>query len=407
MMMKNKSFLRAISASLAIVLLMACLPCSALAESFSAMVSAKKMNVSSDASGKKVLGSLPRNTVVTVKAVSGDMAYIKYAGRAGYARVSDMVTVDSVAEKAVTRISTYIFQQPNTRSARTGVSKGTGVYVLARKGNVAMVERNGVVGYTNLQHLILEGQSPDEPQQSAPAQEAKKAVARINTYVFQRPDTNSAYVKVGAGTGMYLLAVSGNIAKVKKNGVVGYTNLKHLVVEGEGSLDDVVQTPETPKHPSVPSFADAYKSGKYSNEQLCYLFLTQVMGYNTAAAAGVLANINYESGFRTTVNGDGGTSFGICQWHAGRKTRLLEYCKGYNVSADSLVGQLAYLKYELETFYPLVHNYLKGVENTAQGAYDAGYFFCWHFESPASREAQSVKRGQSGQNTYYGRYASI
>ena len=407
MMMKNKSLLRAVSACLAMVLLMACLPCSALADSFSAMVSAGKMNVSADTDGKKVLGSLPQNTVVTVKAVSGDMAYIQYAGRTGYARVSDMVTVDSVAEKAVTRINTYIFQQPNVKSARTGVSKGTGLYVLARKGNVAMVERNGAVGYTNLQHLILEGQSADEPQQSAPAQEAKRAMTRINTYVFQRPDTKSAYVKVRAGTGMYLLAVSGNIAKVQKNGVVGYTNLQHLIVEGEGSLDDVVHTPETPQLPSVPSFTDAYKSGKYNNEQLCFLFLTQVMGYNTAAAAGVLANINYESGLKTTVNGDGGTSYGICQWHAARKTRLLEYCNKYSVSADSLVGQLAYLKYELETFYPLVHNYLKSVENTAQGAYDAGYFFCWNFENPANREGQSVKRGQSGQNTYFGRYASI
>ena len=395
-------------------LLLACLPCSALADSFSAMVSAKKMKVSSDANGKKVLGTLPKNTVVTVKSVSGDMAYIKYAGRTGYAKVSDMVTVESVAEKAVARINTYIFQQPNVKSARTGVSKGTGLYVLAKKGNVAMVERNGVVGYANLQHLLLESQAEagdslesSGSKESSSSKDYKKAVTKVNTYVFQKPDTKSAYVKVSAGTGMYLIAVSGNIAKVKKNGVIGYTNLQHLIVEGQESSSGGLGSAERPKLPNYPAVTEAFKSGKYSNEQLCFLFLTQVMGYNTAAAAGVLANINYESGFKTSINGDGGTSYGICQWHASRKTRLLEFCEYYSVSVDSLVAQLAYLKYELENFYPLVDNYLRSVENTVEGAYDAGYFFCWNFENPANRENQSIKRGQSAQSTYFKRYASI
>ena len=156
---------------------------------------------------------------------------------------------------------------------------------------------------------------------------------------------------------------------------------------------------------SAVSFADAYKSGKYSNEQLCYLFATQVMGYNRAAAAGLLANISAESGFRVNANGDAGQSFGICQWYSSRKTRLLNWCQNNGLDSASLAGQLYFLKYELETYYPSVHKYMKNVENSEQGAYDAGYYFCYHFEAPASKGTKSVSRGNKARSTYFPKYA--
>ena len=416
MKMRNKGLLRAVSVWMAIALLLACLPCAALADSFSAAVRAKTMYVAADPFGTKVIGKLSKNTIVTVKEVNGGVARISYRGKTGYAKVSDMVTVESFAEKAIARVNTYIYEKPSTKSARTKISSGTGMYVLAIKGSVAMVERNGTVGYANLQHLLLESQAsagngaqiPDDDM-SALTQDSKKAVTTVNTYIFQKPDLTSAYVKVSAGTNMRLLAVKGNAAMVERNGVIGYTNRKHLIVEGESLPDSGESNQSQPGKgsSSLPSVSEAFKSGKYSNEQLCYLFLRQVMGYNDAAAAGVLSNIHYESSFRTAINGDGGTSYGLCQWHASRKTMLLQYCAAYNVSADSLVGQLAYLKYELENYYPLVHDYLNRVENSAQGAYDAGYYFCYYFENPASRESQSIKRGNTAMDTYYSRYASL
>ena len=413
MKMRNKSLLRAVSIWMAAILLLANLPCAALADSFSAAVKAKTMYVAADPFGNKVIGKLSKNTIVTVKEVNGSVARISYRGKTGYAKVADMVTVDSIAEKAITRANTYVYQKPDTNSARSKVSAGTGLYVLSIKGNVAMVERNGAVGYVNLQHLLLESQASagGDAQNSnenlgALTQDSKRAVTSVNTYIFQKPDLTSAYVKVSAGTKMNLLATKGNAAMVEKNGVIGYTNLKHLIVEGE-TLPDSSASDQVPSRPSssLPPVSDAFKSGKYSNEQLCYLFLRQVMGYNDAAACGVLSNIYYESSFRTAINGDGGTSYGLCQWHASRKTMLLQFCAAYDVSPDSLVGQLAYLKYELENYYPLVHDYLKNVENSPQGAYDAGYYFCWHFENPAGRDTQSIKRGNTARDTYYSRYA--
>lgn len=142
-----------------------------------------------------------------------------------------------------------------------------------------------------------------------------------------------------------------------------------------------------------------------TNEQTVYNFLAQVMGLNKAGACGVLANIYCESGFSPTSLGDGGTSYGICQWHAGRYTNLKNWCSSNGKDYKTLDGQLWYLKYELEKSYTSVFNYIKGVANSATGAYNAGYYWCKHFEVPADTENTSVKRGNLAKNTYYPKYS--
>lgn len=139
-----------------------------------------------------------------------------------------------------------------------------------------------------------------------------------------------------------------------------------------------------------------------SNESTIYKFLTTEMGLNCAGACGVLANIRYESGFKPDIYGDNGTSYGICQWHLGRFERLKEYRKN---DWQTLEGQLWYLKYELEKSYKKVLNYIKAVPDTAQGAYDAGYYWCVHFEIPANKEESGAKRGNLAKNTYYPKYS--
>ncbi len=354
MKLRAKGLLRLISVTIAAALLAACLPCVALASSFSAVVTADSMVVAGDPRGKTVLGALEKNTVVTVTAYKKGVAQIEYNGKTGYAKASNMKSVESVAsgsKKAVTAVATRIYKKANGKGASKKLKAGTGLYVLATKNGVSMVEKDGAVGYVKRKHLILEGDTPSQSEDEG---------------------------------GM----TREQLEKLKK-----MLEEQQKKAQGDKESD------------KMESMKDAFTSGKYSNEQLCYLFLTKVMGYNTAAAAGVLANINYESGFKTTCVGDGGTSLGICQWHAGRKTKMINYCKELGVSSDSLAGQLAYLKYDLEHNYTKVNSYLKGVSNTAQGAYDAAYYFCYNFEAPASRTSQSTKRGNSAKNTYFPRYA--
>ena len=141
------------------------------------------------------------------------------------------------------------------------------------------------------------------------------------------------------------------------------------------------------------------------NEHTVFNFLKQVMGLNTAGATGVLANIARESSFRPDALGDGGTSYGICQWHAGRYTNLKNWCGQNGKDYTTLDGQLWYLKYELEKSYTGVLNYVKGVVDSSEGAYNAGYYWCKKFEVPADTENNSVKRGTLAKDTYYPKYA--
>lgn len=139
-------------------------------------------------------------------------------------------------------------------------------------------------------------------------------------------------------------------------------------------------------------------------ERQVYAFLTENMGLNTAAACGVLANIEAESGFSLTSYGDGGTSFGLCQWHNSRFDSLRSFCIRQGYDYTSLEGQLNYLSYELRTRYPSTYAVLKNVSNTSDGAYEAAYYWCVNFEAPANREEAGVRRGRNAQFKYWVRY---
>ena len=139
-------------------------------------------------------------------------------------------------------------------------------------------------------------------------------------------------------------------------------------------------------------------------EEQVFLYLMNELGINRAAACGVLANIHYESGFNSHAIGDGGTSYGICQWHAGRYLSLVSYCDKIKMPYGSVEGQLKYMEQELENSYPHVLAYLKTVPETDIGAYDAAYYWCYHFERPAMILRQSTLRGNAAKNSYWPRY---
>ncbi len=129
-------------------------------------------------------------------------------------------------------------------------------------------------------------------------------------------------------------------------------------------------------------------------------YLVGNMQLNPAAASGVMANIQAESGFQSGISGLGG-AFGLCQWGGGRITRLRSYCASHGLNASSIHGQLQYLDYELKNYYPRVWNYLRQVSNDAQGAYNAASYWCLYFEIPANRFARAAQRGSIARSTYW------
>ena len=148
-----------------------------------------------------------------------------------------------------------------------------------------------------------------------------------------------------------------------------------------------------------------------SEETEVFLYLRDTIGLNEAAACGILANIAAESGFDPEARGDvsngAATSFGLCQWHLDRWDQLKDYCKAYGLREDSLYGQLSYIKTELEYYYTSLAQELKQVSNTADGAYDAGYLWCYYYENPYNREAKAVARGSNAATTYWTVYQPV
>lgn len=146
-----------------------------------------------------------------------------------------------------------------------------------------------------------------------------------------------------------------------------------------------------------------YTVGK-TNEETFVNFCREVLGMNLAGALGAAANVGCESNFKTDAIGDSGTSYGICQWHAGRYTDLKNWCAENGLDYTTLDGQLWYMKHELETNYSAVLSYIRSVANTADGAYNAAYRWCLKFEVPANTEATSQKRGNIARDTYWPKY---
>ena len=75
-------------------------------------------------------------------------------------------------------------------------------------------------------------------------------------------------------------------------------------------------------------FSNTQVHAASSNERQIYDFLKS-HGFNTAAAVGILANIEMESNFNPNAKGDyvngSATSYGICQWHNDRWSNLKSY----------------------------------------------------------------------------------
>lgn len=140
------------------------------------------------------------------------------------------------------------------------------------------------------------------------------------------------------------------------------------------------------------------------NAKTIFDFCVKELKLNNAAACGVLANIEAESDFNPNLYGDGGDSYGICQWNCSRFDNLINFCNKNGYSWKSLKGQLYFLKYELtnnksDTGY--IIDKLKSVGNNAQGAYDAGYDWCYYFERPANKAAKSESRGRKARDSYW------
>lgn len=120
--------------------------------------------------------------------------------------------------------------------------------------------------------------------------------------------------------------------------------------------------------------------------------LREGLGVNDAALAGIMGNLQGESGFNPHKVGDDGGAFGICQWRGARLDQMVQYCEEHDLNPVSRDGQLSFLIYDLVNNYVYAYDQIRLCEDSERGALQATYYFCAYYEVPSNPEEESVER---------------
>jgi hypothetical protein len=101
------------------------------------------------------------------------------------------------------------------------------------------------------------------------------------------------------------------------------------------------------------------------------------LGYNPVQIAGIVGNLQAESGLNPTATGDNGTSYGLAQWHNDRWDALNKFAANNGTQPSDPLTQARFIDFELKNNEPTAYSALQGAKTPA----DAAAAFI-HFERP-------------------------
>ena len=124
-------------------------------------------------------------------------------------------------------------------------------------------------------------------------------------------------------------------------------------------------------------------------QQAIDYFIAQ--GWSREQAAGIVANLEHESGFDHQVVGDNGNAYGLAQWHPDRQTEFARWA-GKPITRATFEEQLAFVQYELtQGKERSAGDRLRGARTAAE----AGGIVSRYYERPADADGQASARGAS------------
>lgn len=122
-------------------------------------------------------------------------------------------------------------------------------------------------------------------------------------------------------------------------------------------------------------------------------YLMQKHGFTNAQASGIVGNLIQESNLNPRAVGDGGTSFGIAQWHRDRAVRAKNWAASQGRNWNDRATQLDYMVHEMKTAERSAYNALLR-SNTVEEATAAMI----GFERPRGWSARNPAGGHGWRN---------
>lgn len=244
----------------------------------------------------------------------------------------------------------------------------------------ALLEANPQIQNAN---LIYAGQTLNLPGSSDSFEPAPSASGA--RYTVRPGDTLSA---IGARFGVSYQSIA------QANGIANPNLIyagQQLTIPGRGNTPAPPPDTEPAPGPVDVEGIENRPGVKGDAQQAIDFFIAK--GLTRAQAAGIAGNLLYESGFDPNAVGDGGTSFGIAQWHQGRGDAMKSWTAANGYSSTSFKGQLEFLWHELNNS----ESYALGKLRATGSAYDAGMAFQRYFERPA---VINPARGEAAERFY-------
>jgi len=106
-------------------------------------------------------------------------------------------------------------------------------------------------------------------------------------------------------------------------------------------------------------------SGTGSAEEVMNFFVNK--GYTKEQAAGIAANIKYESDFKTDAVGDSGKAYGLAQWHPDRQANFSRVF-GKDIKQSTFQEQLEFINWELSGSESRARRALMGARTPEEAA---------------------------------------
>jgi len=223
-----------------------------------------------------------------------------------------------------------------------------------------------------------------------PAGGSSGASSSNQTYTVQRGDTLS---EIGErfGVDWRILAQANGLSN--PNLIVPNQQLR---ISGGGSASTQVGTPAARPggQAEAPQTASGTQAGRV--QQAMDYFVGQ--GWSREQAAGIVANLQRESGLRIGAVGDGGQAYGLAQWHPDRQAAFARFA-GHSIRESTFGEQLAFVHHEMtQGAEQSAGNRLRGADDAGT----AGSIVSRYYERPADRDGEAATRAASARQILNG-----